>query len=205
VLQAAEKARAKPQESSGHDFIGCGKTRAKPQEASGHDFTACGKTRERACFVTGHDFSRAASIAKQTLGFSPCRGHGSPQTGLSPWGGDPSLLGIGDTTNPLNPPVILSDRSEAKEVEGSAFVSLSGRRPKLPCPIHPKHHRGWVGYHEPSRFTCHPERPKRSEGSRRTCICLFSGRRQKLPCPIHPQHHRGWVGNHKPSVRRPTR
>jgi hypothetical protein len=38
----------------------------------GHDFTACGKMQTVEQEASGHDFSRAASVTKQMLGFSPC-------------------------------------------------------------------------------------------------------------------------------------
>jgi hypothetical protein len=39
---------------------------------SGHDFTACGKTHLKRQVASGHDFSRAVSVTKKMLGFSPC-------------------------------------------------------------------------------------------------------------------------------------
>jgi excinuclease ABC subunit C len=78
--------------------------RDQGNNAKGHDFTRGGH--EPA--LKGHDFSRAVEAENKEGALAPARGTdasgpGSPRTGLSSWGGGPSHLGTGESTQPRQP------------------------------------------------------------------------------------------------------
>ena len=83
-------------------------------------------------------------------------GPGSPRTGLGPWGGDPSLLGTGESRVPQ----VRAPREQVlvRGVEIPRIWGPGDHNPNPPFSIHPKIRvphpcrslfAAWVGYHEP--------------------------------------------------------
>src|SRR5580692_2492111 len=66
----------------------------------------------------------------------------------------------------------LSDRSEAEEVEGPAFIFVLRPPPKnAPCPIHSQFHREWLGNLEPRQHPTGETRPP----WRASAVCPTAG------------------------------